>query len=205
MKPLLPIALICLACGCSQPDAPAEAQQEAQQPPSETTPPSAAPQDNAQPPAAQGSALTGNVSGLSGDISQLQGLVDALGGEIRDNEIYVALPADTLFEFDKADIRPGAETGLRTLAELIGKTQGTVQLKGYTDAKGEDAYNLTLSQRRADAVKSWLIANGVPGPRLQASGFGEADPVAPNQRPDGTDDAEGRTKNRRVEAIIPRG
>jgi len=202
MKPLLPIALVCLACGCSQPEAPAGSQQEAQQPPSETTPPSAAPQ--AQPPAAQGSALTGTVSGLTGDVSQLQGLVDALGGEIRDNEIYVALPADTLFEFDKAQIRPGAEAGLRTLAELIGKTQGTVQLKGYTDAKGEDAYNLTLSKRRADAVKIWLTTNGVPGARLQASGFGEADPVAPNQRPDGTDDAEGRAKNRRVEAIIPR-
>lgn len=204
MKPVLPIALICLACGCSQPDAPAEPQQEARQAPSETPAPPAAPQNNPQPPAAQGSALTGTVSGLSGDVSQLQSLVDALGGEIRDNEIYVALPADTLFEFDKADIRPGAETGLRTLAELISKTQGTVQLRGYTDAKGEDAYNLALSQRRADAVKSWLTANGVPSARLQATGFGEADPVAPNQKPDGTDDADGRAKNRRVEAIIPR-
>lgn len=204
MKPLLPIALICFACGCSQPDAPAEPRQQAQRPPSESTPPSSTPQDNAQPPATQGSELTGNVSGLSGDVSQLRGLVDALGGEIRDNEIYVALPADTLFEFDKADIRPGAEANLRTLAELIGKTQGTVQLKGYTDAKGEDAYNLALSQRRADAVKTWLTAHGVPDARLQATGFGEADPVAPNQKPDGADDPAGRAKNRRVEAIIPR-
>lgn len=205
MKPLLPIALICLACGCSQPDAPATPQQEAQQPPTETAAPPAAPQNNPQPPAAQGSALTGTVSGLTADVSQLRGLVDALGGEIRGMEIYVALPADTLFEFDEADIRPGAETGLRTLAELIGKTQGTVQLKGYTDAKGEDAYNLVLSERRADAVKRWLTANGVPSARLQATGFGETDPVAPNQKPDGKDDADGRAKNRRVEAIIPRG
>lgn len=206
MKPLLPIALICLACGCSQPNAPTEPQQEAQPPHSAVAAdPASPPQSDAQAAAAHGSALTGNVSALTGDISQLRGLVDALGGEIRDREIYVALPADTLFEFDKADIRARAETNLRTLAELIGKTQGTVQLKGYTDAKGDDAYNLGLSKRRADAVRQWLIANGVADARLNAVGFGEADPVAPNQKPDGTDDPEGRAKNRRVEAIIPRG
>lgn len=204
MKLLLPIALIGLACGCSQPDAPAEPQQEARQPGSGTTHPSAPPQGNAQPPVAQGSALTGTVSALTGDVSQLQGLVDALGGEIRDSEIYVALPADTLFEFDKAEIRGEAEANLRTLAQLIGKTQGTVQLKGYTDAKGEDAYNLALSRRRAEAVATWLAANGTDNARLQATGLGEADPIAPNQRPDGSDDPEGRARNRRVEAITPR-
>lgn len=204
MRSLLPIALICLSCGCSRPDAPAQPQSEAQRPQSETTQPAPTNPASAETGTAPGSALTGTVSGLTGDVSQLQGLVDALGGEIREHEIYVALPADTLFEFDKADIRPAAEVELRTLAELIGKTQSTVELRGYADAKGEDAYNLTLSGRRADAVKAWLAANGIAAARLQAKGFGETDPVAPNENPDGSDDPEGRAKNRRVEAIIPR-
>lgn len=202
MKRFLPIALLGLAGACTQP--PAEPQAQAPPPDSSATAASTAPRDDA-PPAAQGSTLTGNVSSLAGDISQLQGLVDALGGEIREREIYVALPADTLFEFDKAEIRAEVVTDLRTLAELIGKTQGAVQLKGHTDAKGEDAYNLALSQRRAGAVKAWLMANGVPEARLQAIGRGETDPVAPNRKPDGSDDPEGRAKNRRVEVIIPRG
>lgn len=158
----------------------------------------------AVPTQSSGSALNGEVSGLTGQVSELQGLVDTLGGEIRDHEIYVALPADTLFEFDKADILPTAETNLQTLAKLIGETRGTVLLKGYTDAKGDDAYNLGLSKRRAEAVKAWMMANGVPAERLEATGYGEADPVAPNQRPDGSDDPDGRVKNRRVEAILPR-
>jgi outer membrane protein OmpA-like peptidoglycan-associated protein len=201
MKRLLPISVLAMGVACSQPSAPPMQ-------PAETTAAAGAqpnvPLANEGATTAQGSALTGTVSGLGGDVSQLQGLVDALGGEIREREIYVALPADTLFEFDKADIRPAAEVELRTLAELIGKTQGTVELRGYTDAKGGDAYNLALSGRRADTVKAWLAANGIAAARLQAKGFGEADPVAPNENPDGTDAPEGRAKNRRVEAIIPR-
>lgn len=156
-------------------------------------------------PASQsGSKLTGSVSGLGGNVSGLRGLVSALGGEMRGTEIYVALPADTLFDFDKADVLPGAEANLSTLAELIGKTEGPVRLVGHTDAKGDDAYNQALSERRAAAVQAWLQAHGVADGRLQAQGRGASEPVAPNQHPDGRDNPEGRAKNRRVEAIIPK-
>jgi outer membrane protein OmpA-like peptidoglycan-associated protein len=149
------------------------------------------------------SQLSGTTTAVAGEQSALAGLVDALGGEVRGGQIFVALPADTLFEFDQAAVLPAAADNLRKLAELIGKTEGVVQLNGYTDAKGDDAYNLALSKRRADAVKAWLAANGVPQARLQSVGFGEAAPVAPNQHPDGSDDAQGRARNRRVEAVIP--
>ncbi|CAA9336140.1 MAG: hypothetical protein AVDCRST_MAG71-2005 [uncultured Lysobacter sp.] len=152
---------------------------------------------------ADASGIASGASAVSGTVSPLQGLVDALGGQLVGNEIRIPLPADTLFEFDKADVLPAAEGNLRLLAELIGKTDGLVELRGYTDAKGDDAYNLALSKRRADAVRAWLAVNGVPASRLQSTGLGEADPIAPNTLPDGGDDEAGRAKNRRVIAVIP--
>lgn len=203
MKRIASVIGALLALGCAREQS--AMQEQAAQAPATVTAPAAPTSAPAVPSQGGGSTLSGNVSDLTGQVSELQGLVNALGGEIRDHEIYVALPADTLFEFDKADILPAAEANLRTLAELIGKTRGTVLLKGYTDGKGDDAYNLGLSKRRAKAVKAWMAANGVPSERLVATGYGEADPVAPNQRPDGRDDPDGRARNRRVEALLPRG
>jgi OOP family OmpA-OmpF porin len=68
-----------------------------------------------------------------------------------------------------------------------------VEIRGYTDSSGSDALNLRLSQERADAVKTYLVERGVDASRLVAKGYGEADPIANNDTP------EGRTQNRRVE------
>ena len=118
--------------------------------------------------------------------------------------IEVTLPADVLFDFDKADIRPTAQRALREVADVIrGKAQGPVTIQGYTDALGKDAYNQTLSERRANAVKGWLVTKeSLPAARLATAGFGPRNPVASNVRPDGSDDPEGRQLNRRVTLII---
>jgi outer membrane protein OmpA-like peptidoglycan-associated protein len=118
--------------------------------------------------------------------------------------IEVTLPADVLFDFDKADIRLTAQRALREVADVIRtKAQGPVTIQGYTDALGKDAYNQILSERRANAVKGWLVTKeGLPGARLAAAGFGPRNPVAPNQKPDGTDDPDGRQLNRRVTLIM---
>jgi outer membrane protein OmpA-like peptidoglycan-associated protein len=78
-----------------------------------------------------------------------------------------------------------------------------VLIEGHTDGKGTHAYNMTLSDKRAASVKSWLVQNGgVVASRITTRGWGETKPVAPNKKPDGSDDPAGRQKNRRVEITI---
>ena len=207
LVPVLGVGLLLAGCGQSPAPEAAEPEPTAAEVAAADTEQASQPVADAPasvPASQSGSRLTGSVSGLGGNVSGLRGLVSALGGEMRGNEIYVALPADTLFDFDKADVLPGAEANLSTLAELIGKTEGPVRLVGHTDAKGDDAYNQALSERRAAAVQAWLQAHGAADGRLQAQGRGASEPVAPNQHPDGRDNPEGRAKNRRVEAIIPK-
>ncbi len=82
--------------------------------------------------------------------------------------------------------------------------EGTVTVVGHTDAKGEDAYNFDLSKRRAEAVVDWLKSQSGMARIFAAEGRGEVEPIAPNTRPDGNDDPDGRARNRRVVVDIPR-
>lgn len=118
--------------------------------------------------------------------------------------IEVTLPADILFDFDKADIRPDAQRPLHEVAELVRqKAHGPVEIQGYTDALGSDTYNQKLSSRRAASVKTWLATReGLTSVRFTTIGFGPGNPVAPNRKPDGSDDPDGRQLNRRVTLII---
>lgn len=90
------------------------------------------------------------------------------------------LSADALFAFDKADLSPA---GRRTLDDLAAELKGqgdklrSVRIAGYTDRLGGEAYNQALSQRRAESVKAYLVAQGVPASRISAEGFGKADQV----------------------------
>lgn len=128
-----------------------------------------------------------------------------LGAQVRQTEIRVELPGDVLFDFDKTNLKPAAQETLKKLATIIrAKSKGSVLINGYTDSKGNDPYNQKLSQGRANSVKQWLTTQGgISTVALQTRGFGKANPVAPNTRPDGSDDPDGRAKNRRVEVIIP--
>jgi len=137
--------------------------------------------------------------------------VQDMGGKVQDlrvketgSEIRIELAADVLFDFDKADILPKAEEALKQVAGVIReKAKGVVQIEGHTDSKGSDAYNQKLSERRANAVKDWLVSKeGLKNVRFATRGFGAKRPVAPNSKPDGSDDPDGRQKNRRVEIVV---
>lgn len=106
--------------------------------------------------------------------------------------------ADVFFAFDSADLSPRAREELARIAQQIDEAGlASVRIVGHTDAVGDDAYNLELSRRRAEAVRAFL-AQALPGASLAAEGVGEAQPVAP-ETVDGQDNPEGRAANRRVE------
>lgn len=111
--------------------------------------------------------------------------------------------ADALFEFDKSTLSKDAEETLKALLPLLAKAgKHPASVEGHTDAKGADAYNQALSERRAQTVKDWLVTQGAIPAASPIVGWGKRKPVAPNAKPDGSDDSAGRQKNRRVEVVL---
>lgn len=98
-----------------------------------------------------------------------------------------------LFDTGKADILPDSAKCLDEVVKLLGANPTwKMQVEGHTDNVGGSAANQKLSQARAEAVKAWLVAKGVPAARLTAKGFGDSQPISDNKTEDG------RAKNRRV-------
>ncbi len=108
------------------------------------------------------------------------------------------------FDFDKSNLRPDAVAILGEASEILKRYPDLrVEVAGHTDSKGTDAYNQKLSERRATAVYNYLTQNGVDASRLVGPiGYGESRPIAPNTNSDGSDNPEGRAKNRRTELNV---
>lgn len=101
------------------------------------------------------------------------------------------------FAFGKADIKEESLPYLDKLVDTLNKAKNwTLEIQGHTDDKGSDAFNMKLSQNRADAVRNYLITKGVLADTITAIGFGESLPLVPN------DSDANREKNRRVEFKI---
>jgi outer membrane protein OmpA-like peptidoglycan-associated protein len=111
--------------------------------------------------------------------------------------IEVTFDSGLLFDFDSDRIKPEAAKNLQELANSLNKFgNSNLLIVGHTDSQGEDAYNMSLSQRRANAASAYLQSQGVPSARISTSGRGESEPVATN------DTDAGRQLNRRVEVAI---
>ena len=108
------------------------------------------------------------------------------------------------FDFDRSDITEADVAELKKAINFLRKyPDARVKVEGHTDSKGTEEYNQKLSERRADAVRQYLIKEGaVKKAMISATGYGELKPVAPNETRDGKDNPEGRAENRRVEILI---
>jgi OOP family OmpA-OmpF porin len=108
------------------------------------------------------------------------------------------------FDYDKSNLRPDAVQILTEATEILKRyPELKVEVAGHTDSKGTDAYNQALSERRARAVYDYLTSNGIDAARLVGpNGYGESRPIAPNTNEDGSDNPEGRAKNRRTELNV---
>lgn len=127
---------------------------------------------------------------------QMQQQLDDMHAKVTERGVVLTL-GDVLFTTGKADLKAAATGNLNKLVAFLGQYPNrTVLIEGYTDNVGSDDYNQGLSQRRADAVKSYLSGQGVGIVRLTSLGKGESDPVADNSS------SEGRQLNRRVEVVI---
>jgi outer membrane protein OmpA-like peptidoglycan-associated protein len=130
------------------------------------------------------------------EAARLQAEVDQLKATPTPRGLVLTL-GDVLFDTGRAELNPGAGRKLDQLAQFLNEHKDRrVQIDGFTDSVGTDAYNEQLSQRRADSVKSALLLRGVDASRIGTEGYGKAYPVANNN------DSGGRQLNRRVEVVI---
>lgn len=111
--------------------------------------------------------------------------------------LVITLSGSVLFRSDEASLLPVAETRLDQVATALLETRDRrLVVEGHTDADGEETYNLDLSQRRADAVRTYLVSRGYDAALITANGIGESRPIADNGTP------EGKANNRRVEIVV---
>ena len=107
------------------------------------------------------------------------------------------------FEYDRAELHPRTKKQLEVVAGVLKADPAKkLRITGHTDARGDDSYNVRLSQSRAESVKQQLVSLGVSQAQIETTGLGKAQPLSPNQKSDGTDNPEGRSHNRRAEIFL---
>jgi outer membrane protein OmpA-like peptidoglycan-associated protein len=130
---------------------------------------------------------------------QLTDALTKLAAKEDERGLVIILSGSILFASDKATLLPAAQNKLNEVAQaLLESKERRITIEGHTDSQGSIEYNNVLAQKRADAVRSYIISLGYPSNLIYAKGVGEERPIANNNSP------EGRANNRRVEIIIDR-
>lgn len=125
--------------------------------------------------------------------------LEKLQAKEEERGLVITLSGSVLFESNKSKLLPQAQTKLNEVADaLLASKERRLIVEGHTDSQGSDSHNLTLSQQRAESVRSFLISRGYSADLIDAKGIGESRPIADNTSP------EGRANNRRVEIVIPK-
>lgn len=143
--------------------------------------------------------VTGTVIGKKMDkqAEQIKNEVPGATVERVGEGIVVKFADNVLFGFDRSDLSATAQGNLDKLATVLKNNPDTdIEIQGHTDARGTDAYNQTLSEKRANSCAAYLKNKGVASSRITAKGYGKTAPVATN------DTEEGRAQNRRVNFVI---
>jgi outer membrane protein OmpA-like peptidoglycan-associated protein len=146
-----------------------------------------------------GAAAGAAIGGLNGRRMDNQAKELAKVAETKRTEqgLVSKMKSDILFETGKADLKATAKSDLAEMAGIMKKyPENVLAVHGYTDSTGSAKVNETLSQKRAEAVKNQLVANGVPSTTVSAMGMGPSNPVGDNST------AAGRQQNRRVEIEV---
>lgn len=117
---------------------------------------------------------------------------------IRDGDnLVLRMPSGITFDYDSATVQPQFQPTLNDVSSVLAQYPKTyIDVYGHTDSDGSDAYNQTLSERRAQSVASYLTSHGVQSARIATRGFGETQPIASNESD------QGKASNRRVEIKI---
>jgi outer membrane protein OmpA-like peptidoglycan-associated protein len=116
----------------------------------------------------------------------------------------VVILSDTIFEYGTSTLQRDAKRKIHEIGRIVSERafRSRVAVEGHSDSTGAEMYNRGLSERRASAVAAELGSAGIAKKNLTARGYGSQFPIAPNARSDGSDDPQGRARNRRVEIVI---
>ena len=129
----------------------------------------------------------------------LQSLKELASIKEESRGLVITLSGSVLFKTGSAELLTVAQQKLNQVAQALAEygSEQPIIIEGHTDSRGSDRYNLDLSQRRADSVRTYLLSRGLEADQVRAVGKGESTPIANNRS------AEGRANNRRVEIVVP--